>query len=141
MRGIRRATQRGIRRGWFDLARDLKATANAEILRKPKGGRVYLVKTRTGRRRHVASAPGETHANLKGRLRRSLSWKVRGTDSMDFGYGVSTTSRNEAPPYAPHVEFGTRRMAERPSLENAITATQREAEQNFERAIRTEVMR
>lgn len=142
MRGIEQATRKGIRRAWFDLGRDLKGRANAEILRKPKGGRTYIIRTRGGRtRRHVASAPGETHANLKGRLRRSLSWKVHGVDSMDFGYGVSTTAKNQAPEYAPFVEFGTRRMAERPSLDNAIKATQREAVQNFERAITQELFR
>ena len=146
MRQIRRATQKGIRVAWFALGRDLKEEANREILRKPKGGRTYLIRTRTGRRRHVASAPGETHANRKGRLRRSLSWKVHGSDSMDFGYGVSTTARNEAPGYGRWVEFGHRqvgggRVAPRPSLDNAINATQREAEQNFERAIRTEVLK
>ena len=142
MRGIEQATRKGIRMGWFDLGRDLKSEADREIKRKPKSGRTYIIRSRSGRRRrHVASAPGETHANLSGRLRRSLSWKVHGSDSMDFGYGVSTTSRNQAPRYSPWVEFGTVRMEERPSLENAINATQREAEQNFERTIRTEILK
>ena len=142
MTGIEQATRRGIRLAWFDLGRDLKSEANREILRRPKSGRTYIVRSRSGgRRRHVASAPGETHANLTGRLRRSISWKVHGTDSMDFGYGASTTLRTAAPRYSPFVEFGTRRMDERPSLENAINVTQREAEQNFERAITREILK
>lgn len=130
--GIDQLTRQAIRQTWFALGKDMRAEANREILRRPKSGRVYIVRARGGRaRRHVASAPGETHANLSGDLRRSISWKVFGTDSMAFGYGVSTTFRNAAPKYSPFVEFGTSRMAARPSLENAINATQRNAERHF----------
>lgn len=128
-------TRRSIRRTWFMLGRDLKAEANREILRRPKSGRTYIIRTRSGRRRHVASAPGETHANLSGRLRRSISWKTHGTDSMDFGYGISTASANPAPVYAPFVEFGTGRMAARPSLENAIDKLQANVGKHFEDAM------
>lgn len=130
-------TRRAVRQTWFGLGQDLRKEANREILRKPKGGNTYTVRSRTtGRpRRHVASAPGETHANLTGDLRRSLSWKVHGHDSMDFGYGlVPGTGRNE-PKYSAYVEFGTRRMAARPSLANAIDATQADAEQHWEESM------
>lgn len=127
-------TRKAIRGAWFGLGQDLRREASKEILRKPKGGRTYIVRDRIGRRRrHVASAPGETHANLTGKLRRSLSWKVHGTESMDFGYGATIArSQAVAPRYAPFVEFGTRRMAARPSLSNAIDATQADAEQHWE---------
>ena len=135
IKGFRQVTEESIRQGWFALGKDLKAEASREILRKPKRGRTYIRRTKSGRRRrHVASAPGETHANFEGRLRRSLSWKVMGSDQMDFGYGVSTTSANSMPRYGPFVEFGTRFMEERPSLLNAINATQRNAVQHFEAA-------
>jgi len=128
--GIQEATRRAIRQSWFTVGKDLQAEANHEILKGRKTGRLYSVKGSRGRsRRHRASAPGETHANLSGRLRRSISWKVHGTDSMDFGYGVSTTQSNAAPDYASFVEFGTSRMDARPSLKNAINATQRSTEQ------------
>ncbi len=113
--------RRSIRQAWFELGKNLKAEANQEILRKPKSGRVYVIRGPAGRlRRHRASAPGETHANLSGRLRKSISWKVFGEDSMVFGYGVSTTVKNKSPRYDKFVEFGTRNMDPRPSLENAI---------------------
>jgi hypothetical protein len=67
----------------------------------------------------VASAPGETHANLSGRLRRSIGWKVSGTHEMEWGYGV-VQKKDEAPYYAPYVEEGTTRMDARPSLGNAV---------------------
>ena len=121
-------TRRSIRQGWFMLGRDLKQTASKEILRKPKGGRTYIVRTAGGRRRrHVASAPGETHANLSGKARRSLGYQVSGYQSMEFGYGVD----KDAPDYVGFLEDGTARMAARPSLLNAINATTRNAENYF----------
>lgn len=134
------STRRSVRQAWFALGKDLKDEANKEIKRKPKSGRVYRVKSRSGRRRrHVASAPGETHANLTGKLRRSLSWQVHGHHSMDFGYGVSTTAAKAMPRYGPFVEFGTRRMDPRPSINNAINVTQRTAEQEFLANMKREV--
>jgi HK97 gp10 family phage protein len=120
-------SQRAIRQGFFKLGRDLKTTASKEILRRPKGGRTYLIRGPGGRRRrHIASAPGETHANLSGRLRRSLGWSVKAAEELEFGYmdGV-------IPGYAPFVEFGTSRMAARPSLKNAIDAVSRNSEVYF----------
>jgi HK97 gp10 family phage protein len=136
IRGGEVATRRSIRRAFFELGKDLKAEANREILRRPKHGRTYIVRGRSGRpRRHVASAPGETHANLSGRLRRSISWKVHGDERMEFGYGVSTTDANAAPEYDLFVEYGTSRMAARPSLRNAIDATQSHVERDFQDAM------
>lgn len=134
---FQRATRRGLRQAWFAFAKDLKAEANREILRKPKSGRTYFFRDRAGRRRrHVASAPGETHANRTGALRRSLSWKVQGTDQMEFGYGI-VGARTQAPDpgYGSFVEFGTRRMEARPSLGNAVRARQGTAIVHFEREI------
>jgi hypothetical protein len=140
LRNLQGITRRSVRHAWFELGKDLKRTANEEIKRKPKRGRTYVIRTKSGRRRrHVASAPGETHANLGGTLRRSLSWKVHGVESMDFGFGVSTSAKNEAPVYSPFVEYGTSRMAERPSLNNAINACQATAEQAFEENMHREL--
>jgi len=134
---IEGGTRRAIRQTWFALGRDLKAEANAEILRKPKSGKIYILRAKkSGRlRRHIASAPGETHANMRGKLRRSLSWVVHGTSSMEFGYGFSTTPRNAAPVYDQFVEFGTKNMKPRPSLKNAITAVEGRTENHFVKAM------
>ena len=123
-------TKQSIRRAFFDLGRDLKHTANKEILRKPKGGRTYILRTRSGRRRrHVASAPGETHANLTGKLRRSLSWQVRGGQELEFGYGVGVPTTE----YGKFLENGTKRIKARPSLGNAVREVDRNAEIYFSR--------
>lgn len=127
-------SQRAIRQGFFQLGKDLKATADKEILRKPKSGRTYIIRGAGGsRRRHVASAPGETHANLSGKLRHSLGWAVQGAAQMEFGYIDGLI-----PEYAPFVEFGTRRMAARPSLSNAVGTTVRNAEIYFSSALAKE---
>lgn len=122
------------RAGFFDFMAALKVEANKEILRKPKAGRTYIARDRSGRkRRHKASAPGESHANLSGTLRRSLSWKVFGWEKAEFGYGVSSNAQNKAPGYAGFVELGTRLMKPRPSLQNAVRATERDV--HFDRAL------
>lgn len=127
---IKQLTERAIRHGWFALGRDLRRTANAEILRRPKSGRTYYRTDRIGRRRrHIASAPGETHANMTGAARRSLGWIVRGHRSLEFGYGVSTPQ--PAPEHAVYLERGTSRMEPRPSLRNAIDDVGRNAEIYF----------
>ncbi len=128
-------TRRAIRQTWFRLGADLRKEAKAEILRKPKGGRTYYIRMRGGAvRRHVSSAPGETHANLTGALRRSISWKVHGTESMEFGYGFSTTERNKAPPYDAAIEFGTEdgKIKPRPSIANAIKVVEGRVEDHFQ---------
>ena len=135
--------RRGIRQGWYAVGDDWKSEANREILRKPKGGRVYIIRTAGGRtRRHTASAPGETHANLTGALRKALSWKVRGNGTeLDVGYAVA--GKTEAPPYAHAIEFGKTNapntIEPRPSIQNAIKATQRNAEQHLADAVQREL--
>lgn len=118
-------TRQAIRQGFFKLGNDLKKTANANILSRPKGGEVYVTRGPSGRRRrHRASAPDETHANRSGKLRRSLGYKIGGTSTLEFGYGVD----KPAPDYGEFVEFGTSRMAPRPTLQIAINQTNRNAE-------------
>lgn len=122
--------EEGIRQGFLELMRMLKREANRAILKDAKTGRVYIRRDRAGRRRrHQSSAPGETHANRTGALRRSVSFKVHGYDRAKFGYGAV----GDAPVYARFVEFGTSKMRARPSLQNAITKV--DAEDAFERGL------
>jgi hypothetical protein len=135
--------RRAIRQTWFALGKDLKSEANREILHGTKTGQVYIVRTKSGgRRRHKSSAPGETHANLSGKLRRSISWIVHGAEQMEFGYGFSTTAANKEPPYS-GIEFGIpkRNIKPRPSLANAIEATEGRVQGHFDRAMVREFKR
>ena len=131
-----------VRKAWFEIGKDLKNEANTEIKRRPKSGRTYYIRTKNGRyKRHVASAPGETHANLNGKLRKSVSWKVHGYFRMDFGYGFATGANNRAPDYDSFVEDGTKNMKPRPSMGNAVRKIQRTATVEFHRQIAREFKR
>lgn len=132
--GIGKLTKRGLRQGMFKAGQGFINEANREILKGPKTGRIYVRRDRKGRRRrHMASAPGESHANLSGTLRRSLSFQLRGSSEIEFGYGVS--SGKEAPEYAGFIEFGTTKMKARPSLLNALNAEQGNTIQHFKREL------
>ena len=132
--GVERLTKRGLRQGMFKAGQGLRAEASREILKGKKTGKIYIRRDRSKRRRrHQASAAGETHANLSGMLRRSLSFQLRGSSEIEFGYGVS--SGKTAPDHAEFVEFGTNKMKARPSLSNAIDAEQGNMTQHFEREI------
>lgn len=132
--GLEKLTRQGLRRGMFRAGQALAAEASRMILRDPKTGRVYVRRDRAGRRRrHMASAAGETHANLSGTLRRSLSYQLHGATEIEFGYGVS--SGKVAPDYAAFVEFGTTKMKPRPSLRNTLNAQQKNLTQHFETGI------
>jgi HK97 gp10 family phage protein len=129
-------TARQVEFAAWTSARGLQSATSKEILRRPKGGRTYIRRDRIGRRRrHIASAPGETHANMTGRLRRSLSFRVNSRE-IEFGYGVTDGS---APEYAKFVEFGTNRMKARPSLRNGIKGERRNIMNNIEREIKGEL--
>ena len=123
---IRANTQKEMRFALHTIGAKHKRNADNAILGRTekKRGRVYRVRTGAGKRtrRHRASAPGQSHANLSGRLRRSIGWKVRGSKQLEFGYGLG---KEEAPDYAAFVEGGTSRMKARSSLLNAMRSERR----------------
>lgn len=134
--------RQSIRRGWFRLGQDLKSEVVKETKKRPRAGATYFFRSKQGKpKRHVASRSGESHADRTylhlgfGKLTKSTSWKVHGHEKMDFGYGIAVTSKNKAPIYDEWVEFGTKRMNARPSIQNAIKATQRNAEDHFQREL------
>lgn len=95
--------ERGAQSGKRAVGISLLRTTKHEIMKGKKTGRVYTIEYASGRRRrHRSSAPGQTHANLTGALKRSLSYKSQG-DDLEFGYGVGAV---DAPPYAGRIEFG-----------------------------------
>ena len=127
---ISKLTLAATRKAWFEVGGDLLRTAKANSIKKPRGGRTYKIRSRSGKRSmrsHVASLPNESHANMFGDLRRSLSWKVDGYD-LRWGYGVSTV---QAPKYANWVEFGTRKMEERPTLRISMRENQRNTQNSL----------
>lgn len=123
-----KATRRGIRRGFYFFGKDLATDAKGYILKGPKTGKLYKVRGR--KKRHRASGPGESPANLTGALRKSVDYQVQGSDEMEFGAGTD---------YAAFTELGTKNMEERPYLIRAIKNNERNAEKHFEREIRKEL--
>ena len=131
LQGTEMDTADAVRETWRSLGFSLKTRANSEILRRPRKGRVYRIRGKNGNfRRHVASEPGESHANMRGDLRRAIAWNVHGNLDFSFGYGLNNQS---SPKYDEFVEFGTRRMAARPSLLLAIEHTQGNTQGHFAR--------
>lgn len=113
--------QQAVRTGFFYFMKALEVRAQKSIREKDKTGRIYVLRRPSGRRfRHRSSGPGQAHARRFGPLGNSISWRVQGWERAQFGYGVSTSAKNAAPPYARFVEFGTRRMSPRPTLHLAV---------------------
>lgn len=118
-------TQRGIRQGFFRLGARFKQELNKQVLEKNKTGRTYIRRDRAGRRRrHVASAAGQTPANMTGNYRRNIGFQLRGAQQLEVGI-------REGAPYAKFLEEGTRRMAPRPGVGNTVKSTARDARTFF----------
>jgi hypothetical protein len=64
---------------------------------------------------HTASAPGQPFATDSGRLSASYNWQLGGTGGADVWVDIGTNVE-----YGPYLEFGTSRMAPRPTLRPAI---------------------
>lgn len=81
-----RSTKRGIRQGFYNVGKNLRSSASEDILKKDKSGIIYKVRRGKVVRRHQASAPGQTFANLSGAARRTLGFEVRGASELEFGF-------------------------------------------------------
>lgn len=125
-------TRRGIRQFWFALGKSLLKSFNAEVLRKPRSGRVYKIRRGKVKRRHTASQPGETPANISGNYRRSAGYQIRGAMEMQFGNSSE---------YAGFLENGTSKMAARPGLGNAVADTEGESLRDASTLIERELTR
>lgn len=126
-------TRRGIRQGFFRLGNDLVRTLKQEALKKNKRGRTYTSRGRTGRRRrHVASAPGQTPANRTGNYRKNAGYQIRGSSQLEFGI-------RDGAPYGIFLEEGTKKMAPRPGLGNSVKANERNARMDFDSSLDREL--
>lgn len=119
---IEQNTKKGIRKAFFKIGKDIHTNFNNQVLRQKKSGRIYIRKDRLGRkRRHRASAPGESPANRTGTYRKSAAW-INQTTQLTWGASA---------PHADYLEVGTSRMKPRPGLLNAIRASERNIEVNL----------
>ncbi len=126
-------TDRGIRQGFFRLGNDLVRTLRRQVLERNKRGRTYIRKDRAGRRRrHIASAAGQTPANRTGNYRKNAGYQLRGSQQLEFGI-------REGADYGLFLEEGTKNMAPRPGLGNAVKANQRNARTDFDNSLDREL--
>jgi hypothetical protein len=116
-------TEFGIQKALWKSGKDLSAEFSRQVLAKNKTGRLYIRVDKAGRRRkHVASAAGETPANRTGFYRKSRDFIVRTHKELVFGNTAE---------YSGFLERGTKRMAARPGLANAIKASERNILRNL----------
>lgn len=131
--GQKKWARTAIRKAMYFIGKDVIATAKKEILDdSKKTGKLYRTKIGKGGsllkrvRIYRASSPGESPANVSGKLQRSLNFEVQGVDRVEVGDNA---------PYAGYLENGTKRIAPRPFLKNAIEANRENSRQHLEREI------
>lgn len=126
-KGLAARTAFGIEKAFYFTGKNLISEFNRQVLAKDKSGRLYIRKTRSGaRRRHRASASGETPANRTGTYRKGIGFRVQGSKQLVFGNSVE---------YAGFLEIGTSRMDPRPGLSNTIEASERNIIRNLSGSI------
>ncbi|MCK4758727.1 MAG: hypothetical protein KAT69_01690 [Candidatus Aminicenantes bacterium] len=109
-------TKFGIEKAFYFIGKDLTGEFNRQVLAKNKTGQLYIIHRGKTRRRHIASAPGETPANISGKYRKAIGFKVDGANQLIFGNSAE---------HANFLESGTRFMKKRPGLGNAVKASER----------------
>lgn len=95
--------KKAIRNASFEVGKIIQREGRNAILRGKKTGKTYKV----GLRVHRASAPGESPANITGKLQRSIDYDVRGHRQMEYGYKAL---------HGKFMEDGTRFIERRPNL-------------------------
>lgn len=116
-------THFGVEKGLWKSGKDLLGEFRRQVLAKDKTGKIYFRRDKAGRRRrHVASGPGQTPANITGAYRKGASFSVRSGNELAFG---------NDDPKSYYLELGTTRMRKRPGLKNAIRATERDLIRNL----------
>ena len=109
-------TKFGIEKAFYFIGKDLTGEFNRQVLAKNKTGQLYIIRRGKTRRRHIASAPGETPANISGKYRKAIGFKVDGANQLIFGNSAE---------HANFLESGTRFMKKRPGLGNTVKASER----------------
>lgn len=130
---IEENSRRGIRQGFFRVGHLLERNLRKETIKKNKTGRFYSRRTKSGRkRRHRASAPGQTPAKFTGNYRKHIGFQIKGSESMDFGI-------RDGADYAEFLEGGTRNMKPRPGVGNTVKETEKDTQRFFESSLANEL--
>ena len=105
-----------MRKALSSIGADVKKEIVRLIQTGPKTGRIYTINGR----KHQASAPGESPANMTGRLAKGASYRTR--NHLEMEVGISSRVG-----YANYLETGTKKMKPRPYLTRAVEANHRNA--------------
>ncbi len=134
LENIEENTRRGIRQGFFRLGRLLEKNLRKETIKKNKTGRLYRNgRTATGRkRRHRASAPGQTPAKRSGNYTKNIGYQIKGSETLEFGI-------RDGADYAKFLEDGTKNMEARPGIGNTVKDTEKDAQRFFESSLASEL--
>lgn len=116
---VRGAAARGVKEG----AERVLSTAISHILNDPKTGRIYT----KGGSTHQASAPGEAPASWTGKL-------VNSSFTEDFP-DMLTSSAVFQTKYAEFLEYGTRKMEQRPYARRSLEEERESIDANIEKRI------
>lgn len=123
-------TRFGIEKALWHSGKDIQGEFNRQVLAKNKTGRLYIRRTRGGaKRKHRASAPGETPANRTGAYRKAFSFNVDGAHQLKVG--IAAVDNGSDGKYPLYLEVGTSRMKPRPGLRNAVSASERSIIRNL----------
>lgn len=123
-------TRFGVEHALWRSGKDIQGEFNRQVLAKNKTGRLYIRRIRGGaRRKHRASAPGETPANRTGAYRKAFSFNVDGAHQLKVG--VAAVENGADGKYPLYLEIGTSRMKPRPGLRNAVSASERDIIRNL----------
>lgn len=131
-------TRHGVEVALWRSGKDIQGEFNRQVLAKDKTGTIYIRRIKGGaRRKHQASAPGETPANRTGKYRKGFSFNVDGAHQLRIGIPAVGTGPDSK--YPLYLEVGTSRMEARPGLRNAIRASERDILRNLAGGIEAEL--
>lgn len=122
--------QKGIKNALHEIGSENVFQLRRFIHLPPKSGRLYFFRGRI----HRASAPGESPANMTGRLSRTTDYKVRmgGSPQVEFG---------DTAFYGEYLELGTRNMDPRPHVIRTVKKKERDNYNSLERSVKHEINR
>jgi hypothetical protein len=152
---LKEKTKQSIRLAFYDIGKYLTADARKFIDELPKHGRTYKTRLKiTGKRlkrvskggfmnSHIASAPGEAPAIVTGDLRRSVGFRVRGSDEVEIGAGSAKVN------YAKYLEhsdltemkdsFKRMKIAPRPFISRAYMTNKQMILYLFQKALKKDL--
>ena len=128
-----------IRKGHMEFGKYLVGEARRSIREDEKTGNYYKLSSKiakkVGKLYHQASAPGESPANLTGKLAKHTKSKLLGID-LEWGYGSET-------PYGKFLEMGAKRgkwkIRKRPNILPVSRHSSAEAEIIYQNRISSDI--